>query len=158
MAVMENGLTKKKDHFSSVQSVTSDSLQPHGLQHSRLPCPSLFPGVFSDSCPSSQWFHPIISPSVAPFSSCPQSCPASGSFPMSKLFTWGGQSIGALASTSVQLMNIQGWFLHCRSCSHCLHCLLNPEWARRELKGCNKTQGAIGTEDTFILSWLAQQP
>ena len=79
--------------FSSVQlsrSVVSDSLQPHESQHARPPCPSPTPGVYSNSCPSSQWCHPTISSSVIPFSSCPQSLPASGSFPMSQLFAWGG--------------------------------------------------------------------
>ena len=97
--------------FSSVaQLFVSDSLRPHGLQHTRLPCPSPSPRACSNSCPSSQWCHPTISSSVASFSSCPQSFPASGSFPMSGLFASGGQSIGASASASVLLMNIQGWF------------------------------------------------
>ena len=88
----------------------SDSFQPHGLQHARLPCPSSSPGACSNSCPLSQWCHPIFSSSVAPFSSCPQSFSASGSFPMSQLFTSGGQRIGASAPASVFPMNIQGWF------------------------------------------------
>ena len=88
----------------------SDSLRPHELQHARLPCPSPFPRACSNSCPSSQWCHPTISSSVASFSSCPQSFPASGSFLISHLFTSGGQSIGASASASVPPMNIQGWF------------------------------------------------
>ena len=89
--------------FSSVQfscSVMSDSLQPHESQHARPPCPSLTPGVHPDSGPSSQWCHPAISSSVVPFSSCPQSLPASESFPMTQLFTWGGQSTGVLALAS----------------------------------------------------------
>ena len=91
-------------YFSSVQfsrSVMSDSLQPHELQHTRPPCPSPTPRVHSDSHPSSQWCHPAISSSVVPFSSCPQSLPASESFPMSQLFTRGGQSprVSALASS-----------------------------------------------------------
>ena len=90
-------------------SVVSDSLQPHGLQHGRLSCPSLSPGACSNSCPLSRWCHPTISSSVAPISSCPQSFPASGTFPMSQLFKSGGQSIGASASPSVLPMNIQGW-------------------------------------------------
>ena len=81
----------------------------HGLQHTSLPCPALFPGVGSNSCPLSQWCHPTISSSVALFSSCPQSFLASGSFQMSWLFAWGGQSIGASSSASVLPMNIQGW-------------------------------------------------
>ena len=83
--------------LSSVQfscSVVSDSLRPHESQLARPPCPSPTPGVHSNSCPSSQWCHPAISSSVAPFSSCPQSLPASESFPMSQLFAWGGQSTG----------------------------------------------------------------
>ena len=91
-------------------SVVFDSLRPHELQHTRLPCPSPSPGVCSNSCPLSQWCHPIISSSVTSFSSCPQSFPASGSFPMSLLFASGGQCTGGSASTSVLPMNIQGWF------------------------------------------------
>ena len=82
----------KFDVFSSVQfscSVVSDSLWPRVLQHARPPCPSPTPGVYSNSCPSSLWCHPAISSSVVPFSSCPQSLPASESFPMSQIFTWG---------------------------------------------------------------------
>jgi len=89
-------------------SVMSNSLQPQGLQYTRLSCPSLPPGACSNSCPSSQWCHPTISSSVIPFSSCPQSFPESGSFPMSQLFASRGQSIGA--SVSVLPMNIQSWF------------------------------------------------
>ena len=88
----------------------SDSLQPHGLQQTRLPCPSPTPGAYSDSCPLSRWCHPTISSSVIPFSSRLQSFPASGSFQMSQLFTSGGQSIGVSASASVLPMNIQDWF------------------------------------------------
>ena len=87
----------------------SGSLQPHGLQHIRLPCPSPTPGVYSNSCPLSQWCHPTISSSVVPFSSCLQSFPASGSFLMSQIFASGGQSIGVSASTSVLPMNFPGW-------------------------------------------------
>ena len=90
--------------------VVSDSLWPHGLQHSRPPCPSPTPRSSSDSCPLSQWCHPTISSSVVPFSSCPQSFPASGSFQMSQFFASGGQTIGVSASTSVLPMNIQDWF------------------------------------------------
>ena len=81
-------------------SVVSDSLWPHESQHARLPCPSPTPGVHSNSRPSSRWCHPAISSSVVPFSSCPQPLPASESFPMSQLFTWGGQSIGVSALAS----------------------------------------------------------
>ena len=92
------------------RSVMSDSVRPHESQHSRPPCPSPSPRVHSDSRPSSQWCHPAISSCVVPFSSCPQSFPASESFPMSQLFAWGGQSIGDSASASVLPMNIQDWF------------------------------------------------
>ena len=88
----------------------SGYLRPHGLQHVRLPCPSLSPGVCSDSYPLSWWCYLIISPSVAHIFSCPQSFPASGCFPVSQLFTSGGQSTGASASVSVLSVNIQGWF------------------------------------------------
>jgi len=90
-------------------SVVSDSLWPHESQHTRPPCPSPTPGVHPNSCASSWWCHPAISSSVISFSSCPQSLPASGSFPMSQLFTWGGQSIGVTASASVLPMNTQDW-------------------------------------------------
>ena len=98
--------------FSSVQfghSVMTDSLWPHGLQHTRPPCLSPAPRTCSNSCPSNQWHHPTSSSSVIPFS-CLQSFPASGSFPMSQFFPSGGQSIGASASASVLPMNIQDWF------------------------------------------------
>ena len=91
------------------RSVMSDSLRPHESHHTRPPCPSPTPGVYSNSCPSRWWCHPAISSSVVPFSSCPQSLPASGSFPMSQLFTWGGQSIGVSVSASVLPMNTQDW-------------------------------------------------
>ena len=87
----------------------SDSLRPYGLQHARLPCPSLSPGVYSDSCPSSRWCHSTISSSVIPFFS-PQSFPAIGNLPVSQLVPSGGQSIGASDSASVLPVNIQGWF------------------------------------------------
>ena len=90
-------------------SVMSDYLQPHGLQHARLPCPSPTPGAYSNSCPLSWWCHPTISFSVIPFSSCLQSFPASGAFQMSQFFASGGQSIGVSASASVLPMNIQDW-------------------------------------------------
>ena len=95
-------------HFS--HSVVSESLWPHGLQHSRPPCPSPTPRVYpNSSCPLSRWCHLTISSSVVLFSSCPQSFPASGSFQMSRLFTSGGQSIAVSASTSVRPMNTQDW-------------------------------------------------
>ena len=98
--------------FSWVQfscSVVSDSLWSHGSQHARPPCPSPTPGVHPNSCPSSWWCHPAISSSVVPFSSCPQSFPASGSFPMSQLFAWGSQSIGVSALASILPVNTQDW-------------------------------------------------
>ena len=103
----------EQSQFSLVQfscSVISNSLWPHGLQHTRLPCPSLTPGACSNSRPSSQGCHPTISSSVIPVSSCLQSFPASGSFPLSQFFASGGQSIAVSASASVLPMNIQDWF------------------------------------------------
>ena len=98
--------------FASVQfscSVVSDSLWSHESQHARPPCPSPSPGVHSDSCPSSPWCHPAVSSSVVPFSSCLQSFPASKSFPMSQLFTWGGQSTGVSVLASFLPKKSQGW-------------------------------------------------
>ena len=98
---------------SSVQfscSVVSESLQPHGLQHARPPCPSPTPRVYWNACSLSRWCHPTISSSFIPLSSCLQSFPASGSFPVSQFFSSGGHSIGVSASASVLPMNIQDWF------------------------------------------------
>ena len=94
--------------FSSV-IVMSDSLRPHESQHARPPCPSPTPRVYSNSCPSSRWCHPAISSPAIPFSSCPQFLPASGSFPVSQLFAWGGQSLRISFSASVLLMNTEDW-------------------------------------------------
>ena len=108
-----NPIHEEATLLTSVQfsrSVVSDSLWPHGLKHARLPCPSPTSGACSNSCPSSQWCHPTISSSVVPFSSCLQSFPVSGSFPMSQFFTSGSQSLGVLASTSVLPVNTQDWF------------------------------------------------
>ena len=91
------------------RSVVPDSLQPHESQHARPPCPSPTPRVHPNSCALSWCCHPAISSSVVPFSSCPQLLPASGSFPMSQLFAWDGQSIGVSASTLVLPMNTQDW-------------------------------------------------
>ena len=110
-------IIKISDSICSVQfsrSVVSDSLWPHELQHARPPCPSPTPGVHSNPCPSSRWCHPAISSSVIPFSSCPQSLPASEPFPMSQLFPWGVQSIGVSGLASFLPMNTQdlspsGW-------------------------------------------------
>ena len=98
ISLYEQYITIYSVQFS--HSVVSDSLQPHESQHARPPCPSPTPGVHSDSHPSSQWCHPAISSSVGPFSSCPQSLPASESFPIRHLFAWGGQSTGVWASAS----------------------------------------------------------
>ena len=100
-------LTFSPDQFS--HSVMSNSLRPHESQHTRPPCPSPTPGVHPNPCPSNRWCHPTISSSVVPFSSCPQSFPASGSFQVSQLFTSGGQSIGVSASASNLLTNTQDW-------------------------------------------------
>ena len=104
-------LVLRHHQWTSVSSVAQScpTLRPHESQHSRPPCPSPTPGVHSNSCPLSRWCHRAISPSVVPFSSCPQSLPASGSFPMSQLFASGGQTIGVSASASVLPMNTQEW-------------------------------------------------
>ena len=99
--------SKKTVQFS--HSVMSNSLWPYESQHAKPPCPSPTPGVYPNLCPSSRWCHPAISSSVVPFSSCPQSLPASGSFPVSQLFAWGGQIIGVSASAWVLPMNTQDW-------------------------------------------------
>ena len=104
--------TQQSIQFSSVQfscSVVSDSLRPHESQHARPPCPSPTLQVHSESHPSSQWCHPAISSLVVPFSSCPQSLPASESFPMSQFFAWGGQSTGVSALASFRPKKSQGW-------------------------------------------------
>ena len=116
LCVCTKGGARYCDFTPSVHSTVQSSpvaqsccptLRPHGLQHARPPCPSPTPRVYSNSCPLSRWCHPTISSSVVPFSSCPQSFPASGSFQMSHLFTSGSQSIGVAASTSVLPMNTQ---------------------------------------------------
>ena len=116
----------------------SDSLWPHGLYQTRLPCPLLSPGVCSNSCLLCQWCHPTISSSVVPFSSCFQSFPASGSFPMSLHFASGGQSIEASASASVLPMNIQDWF---------------PLGLTNQSMGCNGLLAVQGTW-TVLLKWI----
>ena len=113
VCIVSNGIAQLLHVLSSVQfncTVVSNSLRPHGLQHTRLPCPSLTSGAYSNSCPSNRWCHPTILSSVIPFSSCLQSFPASGSSPMNRFFASGGQSIGTSVSESVLPMNIQGWF------------------------------------------------
>ena len=105
--VMDTHDLAHESQFCSVQSLSH--VWVFQSQHTRAPCPSPTPGVHSDSCPSSQWCHPAISSSVIPFSSCPQSLPASESFPMSQLFTWGDQSTGASALASFLPKKSQGW-------------------------------------------------
>ena len=107
--VLLNDVEGFKPSVQFSHSVESDSLWPHELQHARPPCPSPSPGVHSDSHPLSQWCHPAISSSVIPFSSWPKSLPASESFPMSQLFTWGGQSTGVSALASFLPKKSQGW-------------------------------------------------
>ena len=140
-----------KSMYHSVQfsrSVLSDSLWPHESQHARPPCPSPTPGVYSNSCPSSWWCHPAISSSVIPFSSCPQSLPASGAFPMSQLFTWGGQSIGVSASASVLPMNTQGWSP-----------LGWTGWISLQSKGLSRVfYNAIVQKHQFVSAQLSSQP
>ena len=130
---MEDMITKSALRGHSVQfshSVMSESLWRHGLQHTRLPCLSPTPGASSNSCPLSQWCHPTISSSVVPFSSCLQSFPASGSFPMSRFFTSGGKSIGVSASASVLPMDIQDWVV----CSNpfCIVCCPWGHWRAKQ--------------------------
>ena len=111
MEILKHSSTKSYT-AGSVQfshSVESDSLRPHELQHARPPCPSPTPRVHPNSCPSSRWCHPAISSSDVPFSACPQSLPASESFPISQLFTWGGQNTRVSALGSVLPMNTQDW-------------------------------------------------
>ena len=108
--ILSHQWTLKFPYVQFSHSVVSDPLWPHGLQHARLPCPSPTREACLDLCPSSRWCHQTNSSSVVPFSSCLQSFPASGSFPMSQFFASDGQSIGASASASVLQMNIQDWF------------------------------------------------
>ena len=145
------------DQISS--SVVSDSLQPHESQHARPPCPSPIPGVHWDSHPSGQWCHPVISSSVVPFSSCPQTLQASESFPMTQLFTWGGQSTGVSASASVLLMNIQDWSplrstgwisLQCKG----LRSLLQHHSWKASIFQCS----AFLYSNSHIHAWLLEKP
>ena len=112
IAILDEGSVASYDDLLLLfsHSVVPDSLQPHGLQHAKLPCPSPSPRLCSNSCPFSRWCYLTVSSSAAPFSFCPQSFPASGSFPLSWLFSSDGQSIGASPSASVLPVNIQGWF------------------------------------------------
>ena len=149
--------------FSSVQFsrlVVSDSFRPHELQHARPPCLSPTPGVYSNSRPSSWWCWPDISSSVVPFSSCPQSLPASESFPMSQLFTWGGQSTGISALARVLPMNTQDWSP-----------LEWTGWISLQSKGLSKAfsnttiqkHQSFGTElssqsNSHVHTWLLEKP
>ena len=134
------------------------SCPTHGLQHTTLLCPSLSPRICTDSCPLSQWCHPTISSSVIPFSSCPKSSPASGSFPMSRLFTSGGQSIGA--SASVLPMSIQGWFpLRLTG----LFSLLSKGLSRTFSSTTVQKHQFLGTQPSLwssfhICTWLLEKP
>ena len=126
--------------FSSVAQ-SCPTLRPHELQHARTLCPSPTPGVHPNPCPSSRWCHPTISSSVVPFSSCPQSFPASGYFQMSQLFAWGGQSIGVWASASVLSMNTQDWSALGWTC-----------WVSLQSKGLSTPQ--FKSINFFVLSFL----
>ena len=126
--------------FSSVAQSLSDSSRPHESQHARLPCPSPSPGVHLNSYPLSRWCHPPISSSVVPFSSCPQSLPASESFPMSQLFAWGGQSTGVSALASLWLFNcfsktplfLKFLYLLLRECHFLLLCQHRLEYLQHQ--------------------------
>ena len=126
-------------------SALSNSLQPHGLQHTRLPCLSPTPGPCSNSCPSSWWCHPTISSSVIPFYSRFRSFPSSGSFPISQFFASDGQSIGASASTSILSMNIQGWFL--------LELTVGSPWSLRDSQESSPTP-QFKSINSSVLSFL----
>ena len=141
-------------------SVMSNSLQPHELQHARLPCPSPTPGVYPNPCPLSQWCHPTISSSVVPFSFCLQSFSLSGSFPMSQFFASSGQSIGVSASASVLPVNIQDWYP-----------LGWPSWISLQSKGLSRVfsnttvqkHQFFGTQlsspsNSHIHTWLLEKP
>ena len=134
------------------RSVVSDSLQPHEPQHARPPCPSPTPRVHSDSRPSSQWCHPAISSSVIPFSSCPQSLPASESFPMIQLFAWGGQSTGVSALASFLPKKSQGWSPSEWTGWISLHTLYNLNTSRFVLWDC------FMAHTTFYLSKCSMCP
>ena len=137
--------------FSSVQfshSVVSNSLRPHEPQHARPPCPSPTPRAYPNSCPSSRWWHPAISFSVVPFSSCPESFSASGSFPMSQPFTSGGQSIGVSVLASVLPMNTQDWTL-----------LVWSGWISLQSKGLSRVfSNTTVQKQQFFGTQLSSQP
>ena len=129
----------------------SDSLRPHKSQHARPPCPSPTPRVYSNSCPSSWWCHPAIPSSVIPLSSCPQSLPASGSFPMSQLFAWGGQSIGVSASALVLPMNTQDLISFTMDWLD----LLAEQGTLKSLLQCHSTKASIFQCSAFLTVQLS---
>ena len=133
--------------FSSVQSLSRVSLRPNESQHARPPSPLPTPRVYPNSCPSSRWCHPVISSSVIPFSSCPQFLPAPGSFPMSQLFAWGGQSTGISASASVLPKNTQDWAP-----------LGRTGWTSLQSKGCSGVfSNTTVQEYQFFIAQLSSQ-
>ena len=141
--------------FSVTQS--SPTLHSNGLQHNRLACASLSPWICSNSCPLSRWWHPTISSSVAPFSSCPQSFPTSGSFPMNWLFASGGQSVGASASASV-VMNIQSWFpLRLTGLISLLPKGLSRVFSSTTVQKHQFTQPSLWS-NSHICTWLLEKP
>ena len=147
--------------YPSVQfshSVVSKSLQS-GLQHTRLPCPSPTPGACSNSCPSGRWYHPIISSSAVPFSSCLQYFPASGSFPMSQFFTSGGQSIGVSASVSVLPMNIQDWFpLGLTGLIYLQSWRLSRVFSNTKVQKHQFFSAQISLSNSHIRTWVLEKP
>jgi len=139
-------------------SVVSDSLRPHGLQHT-APCSSPTPGVYSNSCPLSWWCHPTISSSVIPFSSCLQSFPASGSFQMSQFFALGGQRIGVSASASVLQMNIQNWFpLGLTGWISLQSKRLSRVFSNTQFKSINSSVLSCLYSHSHIHTWLLEKP
>ena len=147
--------------ISSVQfscSVVSGTFPPHGLQQTRPPCPSLTPGVHPNSCPS-QWCHPTISLSVVPFSSCPQSLPASEAFPMSQLFTWGGQSIVISALASLLPKNTQDWYpLEWTVGSPCSPRDSQESFPTPQFKNINSSALSFLHSPTHIHTWPLEKP
>ena len=142
-----------------IHSVVSDSLRPHGLQHTRSPCPSPIPGAYSNTCPLHRWCHPTISSSVVPFSSCLQSFPASRSFAMSQFFTSGGQSIGVAASASVLPMNIQDWFLLGLTSLISLQSKgLSRVFSNTTVQKHQFPHSAFFVSNSYIHTWLLEKP
>ena len=146
------------------RSVMSDSLRPHESQHARPPCPSPTPRVHSNSHPLSWWCHPAISSSVGPFSSCPQSLPASGSFPTSQLFAWGGQSIGVSALASVLPVNTQDWsplgwtgWISLQS-KGLLGVFSNTTVQKHQFFGAQPSSQPSSQSNSHIHTWLLEKP